>query len=117
MPTVLPAGFNSLSTESAHGERGGVSAACRQSAEYRLAGERHVKMEGLRIKLAGEGFDALLLDTQPPGAVDLPYGEVLEILLGHQTYILFNRASCGSEPPTPPKKAPPATAAALVRNS
>jgi len=69
--------------EEAHGQRCGVPAACCEPAKYRLAGGVFVEVVGLRIELRGERKDLLLVDPQAAGAIDLAYGVIFKILIGH----------------------------------
>src|SRR5947208_1597455 len=63
-------GFEVALDQQSHRERGGMPAACRQAAEYRVARRLFVLVERLRIEFRRECLDALLFDGDAAGAVD-----------------------------------------------
>src|SRR5207249_4030688 len=105
-------GFEVALDQQSHRERGGMPAACRQAAEYRVARRLFVLVERLRIEFRRECLDALLFDGDAPGAVDLSDGEVFEILLAHIGDLLCSTAAVLHGHVSGPNQAPPGTACA-----
>src|SRR5262249_49611911 len=78
-------------TQEAHGDRGGVPAAGRQSRKQRALGPLVVEVEGLRIELAGERLDLRRVDDMGRAREPPPDGEVLEIEAAFSPQFLWFR--------------------------
>src|SRR4029453_866998 len=77
--------------QEAHGDRGGVPAAGRQSRKQRALRPLVVEVEGLRIELAGERLDLGRVDDMGRAREPLPDGEVLEIEAAFSPQFLWFR--------------------------
>src|SRR5262249_28490932 len=77
--------------QEAHGDRGGVPAARRQSRKQRALRPLVVEVEGLRIELAGERLDLGRVDDMGRAREPPPDGEVLEIEAAFSPQFLWFR--------------------------
>src|SRR5262249_6298927 len=77
--------------QEAHGDRGGVPAAGRQSRKQRALRPLVVEVEGLWIKLASERLDLRRVDDMGRAREPPPDGEVLEIEAAFSPQFLWFR--------------------------
>src|SRR5262249_18330919 len=90
-PDDAPGKRQSALNQEAHGDRGGVPAARRQSREQRALRPLVIEVEGLRIELPGERLDLRRVDDMGRARESPSDGEVLEIEAAFSPQFLWFR--------------------------